>query len=1159
VFACVVSVPLAGVHATTGAGPDPDPDPGTASVPDQRDGPISHDVTNGSDPLPAVTGELTPQTPPAATTLTHELTIDAQAPLPNGTGILFPAPYGAADVTVAAVRTESNASTTLAVEETATGRALLRLRADRPVTDLRVDLTMSHPSRTNVTQQQLRVLAPGDSLDDTNDTVLAGYTILPIGSDRRAGPAGDFDRTDGSGYVYSGATVYRGEADISFEGALTDQLFLATGGSEDTPLEPPIPSDAPIGTYSTDGTNATANLTVRQPQITGFRIENRRGADVSDGVVLASGADRVAVIAQSNFEDAENLKITVETPDGLDVTNEVIEGPRIRQETDDGAPASTRTIADISRASASAPGQPHAHVREKRIVGPKVAGLSSSLHAQVDAQSSLDASRTVANSNLERGGSTTVTITSTVGPTGRIGISEEFSPTVRSAELQSITVDGESAAPLVAAADETGVAVAMRDLAPGATVRVEYTLGVEDDDQTYQVTGQVASGSLETSLDETTIVAGTGTSGTIAPGGRVRWELALGRVEATDVRITVTGADDLDTGDARVQSSLGINHDGPRLSLESETISQGKTNTVTVRNGIGGATYTTSIPARDVRSRFEGEEYYRVFQNVGTTKQVGVITDQGTYTDGTRPEGEVQAVYATLRIDPDDATGTTDIRTEYLADDVSVYLSGEPRIDPDSFDTATFNVTDPAVSLTEPRVYTTGESTTVAGTTSAGVDAVALYVHTKNGFELLDLDGRNGQVDGQLDVSDTTFSSDDIDLSSGDASGNHVLSIPGQYRIGVKPAAPLQRTTADGSLPRQLSEPEFFGDGAAVTTLSVQNTSLTLSRVGQNRTLATTATDLAVAGQATGSDRVLLVLVDKRGAITTDIIEHSGSSFAEELSIDDVAAGEADLYAVTTGRDGIVGDGQLPTDGGGTTLTDLAAYLNEMETRSTTPTQVGKLILSETQLAVGSDDRTAIEEIRVSEPRITITNITDWSPDRIDGLLSIRGHTNRRPSDATIAVTLRRNGEIRRYAQASEWAAGSWNTSLRTTNLSSGRYTVVAAIADVDDRQTVMLNRSASTRTPTPTTARPTPTPRSRTPPTRTTVTPASQSRTPPTRTTVTAPRRESSPTPASRTTPTVDNSPTTGANAPGFGSLLSLLSIIVCSLGYYRLQRYDR
>jgi major cell surface glycoprotein (TIGR04216 family) len=1088
--------------------------------------------------LPTVAGRLSPSTPPEATTIRHTLTLDATAPLPNGTQILLPPSYRPTDVTVDTLTTTSSADPRLVVDSTAGDRTRLRLVSQAPVQNLSIDLTLSHPSVQSATERRLRLLAPNAAPGTANATSLTTYTIQPIGSDRRAGPTGTFDTAAGSGYVYSGATVYQGESDIELRGALSPPLLGVAGNAEGEVLDPPIAREALRGTYANDGKNDTARVTLKQPRITGFRIENQRGVDVSGGSVVQSGADDVAVIAQSNFQDAESLELTVERADGLDITEEVIDSSRVRRETSNGAPVAPEAVAAVSP-QPGASGQLGRSIRARHH---QTTTLLPAGGAQVTA------SRRVSETDLDRGGSTTVTTTATVGPTGRIGITEVFSPAVRTADITSVTVDGDPAAPLVATADETGTAVAFQDLAPGATVTVEYTLGVADDDQTYDLTGQVVSGAQTVQFDETTVTAGTGAPGTISAGGRVRWDLDLSELNTQDVTIRVTGSDDFDNGAARSQSSLTIMPDEPRLAIGSQRPSRGQESSVTVVDGVGGATYAVLVSREDLRSTLDESAYTDLFRDVGETEQIGILTEDGLLTRGVPADGTVAAVYATVRVDPDTGQGTTKLRTAHLADDATIRLVQTPGdgVTPGALDTASLRTVDPTISLTSPQRYTTRTETTIAGTTSPGTDAVGIYVRTENGFELIDIDGANGQVEGQISVSDGSFSTSDVDLSTGDAPGNDVVSVPGQYQIGIARAASLSRTGPNGTLPTQLSATEFLGEGTATTTLTVQGPDVSLSRIAQNQTMATTAQEFTVTGQASGAEQVLLVLVDSRGGVTSELRSYNGTGFSEIVRVEHLPAGQADFFAITTGRDGIVGDGELPSTPRDATLAQLATYLDMLNGASLTRQQVAERLLAETELAPASDDRVARTRVSVTQPTVSIErvssqNTTATTTGHGTDSLRVQGRTNLRVENTPVSLTLRQRGQIRRYALVDNATAGRWTASLPTANLSAGEYTVVADAQDAVDQYPVTLSSptsspsstASSEQSPTDQLATPTQSPTPTHPP---------ASSTAPSTTAISPPHERTS-------------TPTTRSTGPGFGVAIVFVAATL-TLCWMRLRR---
>jgi major cell surface glycoprotein (TIGR04216 family) len=153
------------------------------------------------------------------------------------------------------------------------------------------------------------------------------------GGATRAGPggSGSFDTADGEGVVYDGATVYQGEEDINFAGTLSQTLTGVSGDAEGQVLEPPIPQDQTVGRYSTDGQSGSPGVTVQTPRVTSFDVNNVNGEDIAGGSVGKINAD-LTVVADYNYNNAEDLEITVEEEGGLDITDDVV-----NQSTDNAA------------------------------------------------------------------------------------------------------------------------------------------------------------------------------------------------------------------------------------------------------------------------------------------------------------------------------------------------------------------------------------------------------------------------------------------------------------------------------------------------------------------------------------------------------------------------------------------------------------------------------------------------------------------------------------------------------------------------------------------------------------------------------------------------------------------------------------------------------
>jgi major cell surface glycoprotein (TIGR04216 family) len=137
---------------------------------------------------------------------------------------------------------------------------------------------------------------------------------------------------DSSGDVGPGEVVFQGEEDI--EGTFGSdnvglgELQKVSGDNSGILLEQPIPQDQPTGAYSSNGETGGEGVTLQTPRITDVEVQNADGGDVTGSVLQSStstGADSV-VRVDYNYEEAEDLDITIEDEDGLEVTEEVLAG-----------------------------------------------------------------------------------------------------------------------------------------------------------------------------------------------------------------------------------------------------------------------------------------------------------------------------------------------------------------------------------------------------------------------------------------------------------------------------------------------------------------------------------------------------------------------------------------------------------------------------------------------------------------------------------------------------------------------------------------------------------------------------------------------------------------------------------------------------------------
>ncbi|MDL0132449.1 HVO_2072 family ArtA-dependent S-layer glycoprotein [Halobacterium salinarum] len=134
------------------------------------------------------------------------------------------------------------------------------------------------------------------------------------------------------GSVGDGATIFQGEEDLTFRNSSNlDEVSPATlsrtgGADEGVPLQMPIPEDQSTGSYDSSGPdNAEADfgVTVQSPSVTMLEVRNNADNDVTGGV-LNTAQDTSQIAVDYNYYAAEDIELTVEDEDGLDVTDEIL-------------------------------------------------------------------------------------------------------------------------------------------------------------------------------------------------------------------------------------------------------------------------------------------------------------------------------------------------------------------------------------------------------------------------------------------------------------------------------------------------------------------------------------------------------------------------------------------------------------------------------------------------------------------------------------------------------------------------------------------------------------------------------------------------------------------------------------------------------------------
>ncbi|MCF2206124.1 major cell surface glycoprotein [Halobacterium salinarum] len=146
--------------------------------------------------------------------------------------------------------------------------------------------------------------------------------------------AEEYKTSNSIGSVGDGATLFQGEEDVTFYNASEEEDYNAvqlsrTGGSDEgLPLQMPLPEDQATGSYDANGPDSGKNgfaVTVQSPSVTMLEVRNNADNDVTGGV-LNTQQDESRVAVDYNYYAAEDIELTVEDEDGLDVTDEILTG-----------------------------------------------------------------------------------------------------------------------------------------------------------------------------------------------------------------------------------------------------------------------------------------------------------------------------------------------------------------------------------------------------------------------------------------------------------------------------------------------------------------------------------------------------------------------------------------------------------------------------------------------------------------------------------------------------------------------------------------------------------------------------------------------------------------------------------------------------------------
>ncbi len=135
--------------------------------------------------------------------------------------------------------------------------------------------------------------------------------------------------------VFVGETLDVSDVQLTGGGTVGSGSVTLVGvaGDADGTSESIDPTNADFGGFETGGYDVAADgddraeFVVAEPRVTSVVVRNQNGANVTDGWEPTGGD--LTVTVEYNFAEADRLDLTVESPDGLDVTPQVAAIDRI--------------------------------------------------------------------------------------------------------------------------------------------------------------------------------------------------------------------------------------------------------------------------------------------------------------------------------------------------------------------------------------------------------------------------------------------------------------------------------------------------------------------------------------------------------------------------------------------------------------------------------------------------------------------------------------------------------------------------------------------------------------------------------------------------------------------------------------------------------------
>ena len=680
------------------------------------------------------------------------------------------------------------------------------------------------------------------------------------------------------------------------------------------------------------------------------------------------------------------------------------------------------------------------------------------------------------------------------------------------------------------------------------------------------------------------VITTTNPAGGTATGTTTQtFGLNLDGQDAGTYTITAEGDGDFDFGQASQSATLDLtSEENVGVELASDTVTQGDNLRYDVVGGVAGDSHIVQINDTDFNDNADDFDIGTIFRNVEDVEERGIVVGNnfhevsGTATDpsiegvgdDSVPVDSIDAAYAVVTIDDDTGLGVGSIDSTAL-DDTSVTIEVSDLISGTSpgglgdddgteetisvsgdriTDDADFDVEEGTLTLDSPgQTYVVGSEVDVNGTASTGIDEVAIYVRDEDDFELVPIEG-----DAVVSVdADGTFEETDVVFSE----NSDILRLPGSYRVGIIDAGDADLDSSNGN---------SFGSGDFADIDSELNTSAFNSQTSDQRSIRVIGQSLSgeftspingqialeqdgssveVSGSAPGAQDVLLIAVGPRGGIVTQQVGvDSDQTFDEDnFDITGLNKGAASLHIFSIGRDGRVGDADLPDSFTATTLDGFDAFLNEEDDTDSrdslveqdlTGDQVRSSILAQTVEDDATDDRLVNANVRLVDSQSRIVNVyqegneaSGLNPVAAGETMVVEVQTNLKPDDNTISLEVQNEDVTVGLSAVDEWGDdGRATLTLDTEDAATGTYSV-----EIDDGQNsvteeIELVEEVSTATPTPTEADDTPT--------------ATDSPTP----TATA-------SPTATEMPDTDTPTPTEGGGPGFGAVVALVALLAAAL----------